>query len=82
MSLPPGQRQLAFSPTVRDTPRRNRTIINYRNIERIDEPITNPPSTPTVARRVIQTPDNEEDKPEPKDKLGLEDKDGNPTEII
>ncbi|KAL5321365.1 hypothetical protein ACEPPN_009322 [Leptodophora sp. 'Broadleaf-Isolate-01'] len=77
MSLPPGQRQLAFAPSVRDTPQRDRIVTNYRNLERIDEPIVNPPRTPATNRQATQSSSVTKEDDEDLDEPGPEDDDSN-----
>jgi hypothetical protein len=61
----PKQRTISFASTTsstRQTPRRNiPTIQDYKNFERIDEPIQNPASTPKTPRTATQATQAEED---------------------
>ena len=61
----PKQRTISFAPitsSTRQTPRRNvPAILDYKNFERIDEPIQNPACTPKTPRTSTQATQAEED---------------------
>ena len=62
--IPAKQRMISFtslSSSTRQTPHRNKlSIQNYSQIERIDEPIENPPKTPRVTTLATQDEGDED----------------------
>jgi hypothetical protein len=80
------QATLSFArlPSARSTPRRHKTTItNYRNLERIDEPIINPPQTPRYTQASQNEPETMEiDSLRTEDEFGDGENEGNDEEEV